>query len=156
MSGQLCLDGVDGLIDRCDNGLINRPSEPVHPLTVHNWLEPRSFTLDKPHALAQRIGNNKNIREHDCRIELKSSDRLKRYFGCQPRSQAKLEKIACLLTYPPIFRQIAPRLPHQPDWRRRAKLFVENVNKRLIHAPLSTRSFLQNRILKLSFIVLGR
>ena len=82
-------------------------------------IEPRAFADLEPHLAAERVGNDKNVREDDRGIEVEAADRLQRDFGGEFRREAQIEKAARLGAHFAIFRQIAAGLPHHPDRRHR-------------------------------------
>ncbi len=95
-------------------------------------FQPRTFADLEPHLAAERVGNDKNVREDDRGVEVEAADRLQRDFGGEFRREAQIEKAAGFGAHFAIFRQIAAGLPHHPDWRYRlpaaGKHFKEGFN----------------------------
>jgi hypothetical protein len=58
---------------------------------------------------------------------------LKRHFSRELRTKTELEKISHLFPHCSVFRQIATRLPHQPDRGRTTTLVIEDIEKRFTH-----------------------
>src|SRR4030095_1826914 len=105
------------------------------------------FTQGKLHGLSECIRNHQNVRKQDCRIEPKSTYGLKRCFGRQFGSEAKFEKVSCLLPHCSIFRQIAPGLPHQPYWWWTTTFTIEHVEEGLIHRVIRLGTSLKSKSL---------
>ena len=68
---------------------------------------------DKFEWQAHRAGGDQNVRENDDRVHAQNAARLQRNFHCEFRSSADFQKVV-LLADGAVFRQITPRLPHDP------------------------------------------
>ena len=112
--------------------------QPYHASAICNCIELRSLVQGKLYRLSQCIWDDQDVRKQNCRIETKSTDRLKRRFSRELRRETELKKISGFLTQLSIFRQIAAGLSHQPDRRRTATLAIENIEKRFCHSNIPT------------------
>jgi hypothetical protein len=80
-------------------------------------IEPRSLATLECHALTERMGTTR-ISENKI-----AASKPKRRIGCKVTSAASLglkqrsRKVLALFADSPIFRQVSPGLPHQPDRR---------------------------------------
>jgi hypothetical protein len=77
----------------------------------------RSFASLKHHMLTEGMRYHQNIGKQDCRVETEAADRLQCHLGRKLRIETQIEKAFRLLANSPIFRKIAPGLPHQPNRR---------------------------------------
>ena len=78
----------------------------------------RSFAGDKPEVRAQRLRQQQNVGEQNRGIKSIAADRLQRDLGRQFGIVTERQEIPGLRTGRPIFRQVASRLAHHPDWWR--------------------------------------
>ena len=101
--------------------------EPRQSASIRDSVELRPLAVCKLDGLPQRVGNNQNIGENDRRIETKSAHGLERGFSGKFGSETELEKVSRLFAQPPIFREIAAGLSHQPYRWRSAALAFKNV-----------------------------
>ena len=100
--------------------------------------------------------HDQNIRKQDRRIEAEAPDRLQRHFGGKLRIEAEIEEIAGLFAHRPVFRQIPPGLPHQPDRRRPRSPMIEHVEERLVHRGIQSRSSFLKSNLRILIVVIIR
>ncbi len=86
---------------------------------IGQCLELRAFAFLEPDFLAERVGNHEDVGEDDRRIEAEATDRLQRDLDGLFRRVAEFEERSGRGADGAILRQVASRLPHQPDRRRR-------------------------------------
>src|SRR3546814_6180170 len=81
------------------------------------WCKPVTFSCFEPDSLAQGIWYDQYVRKKDRSVETKSPQRLQCDLSRCLAVIDQLETAAFFRSKFTIFRQIAPRLPHQPDRR---------------------------------------
>src|SRR5712671_7609472 len=91
----------------------------------------RPFALAEAYALAEGMWHDENIREQDRGVERIAPQRLQRRLSGELRGEAQLEKIRHLAAQLAVFRQVAPRLPHEPYRRRRHGNTAQRLQQRL-------------------------
>jgi hypothetical protein len=82
-------------------------------------FELRTLAFLEPDLLPQRIGHDQNVGKDDRGIEPEPPHRLQGHLDRLVRRVAEIEERAGRRPHRAIFRQIASRLTHQPDRRRR-------------------------------------
>jgi hypothetical protein len=100
-------------------------------LSVADRVEARAVARFKGDALAERVRQDENVGEQDRTVEAEPADRLQRRLDGEGGVIAKIEKGRGFRPKIPVFRQIAPRLAHEPDRRRRLPLAGERGEERL-------------------------
>ena len=108
--------------------------QPAQRAFIRHRLQPRAFAFGKPDFLTQRMGEQKNVGEQNGGIEIDTPHRLQRHFRRQRRIKAERDEILRLGPQRAIFRQIAPSLAHQPDWRHSVGLAFQH-DKNFLHHP---------------------
>src|SRR5215471_19358884 len=106
---------MDSLVDRIESTVIDRRIEPRNRSRIAGRIESRPLPLLECHPLTQRMRDHQNIREKNRCVETKSPHRLQGGLGCKLGLKTQLQKITRPPSQRPIFRQIPPGLPHQPN-----------------------------------------
>src|ERR1700743_3247753 len=99
-------------------------------------IETRSIAGLECHWLSERQWHHQDVGEQDRSIEAEAAHRLQRYFGGKLGCKAQIEKASRLLSQWAVLRQIAPRLPHQPDRRNRLSVPGEHLQQLLFRGEL--------------------
>ena len=103
----------------------------MEPARVANRIEPRSFAVFKDDALTKSVSHDENIGEQDRGVEAETPDRLQGRLRRQGGRIAKIEKCLRAGAQFPVFRQIATRLAHEPDWGPRLAFPSESAEEGL-------------------------
>ena len=90
-------------------------------------IETGTVALDEPHTLAQRVRHQQDVGKQDGRIEIKTRQRLKRYFCGKIRRITELEERSRSGSHLAIFGKIAASLAHEPYWTSRYLLAIKDV-----------------------------
>jgi hypothetical protein len=117
----------------------------------------RSLARLEPQLLAKRVRHDENVRKQYGAVEAEAPDRLERDLAGRCAVVAKLEKTAFLRAQVAIFRQIAPGLTHQPDWRNGRLLAMQDGEQRRKERSVCHQANILNKELREScWSLLGR
>ena len=106
-------------------------AEPREAGRVLDRSEPRPLAALEGDLLPERVRDDENVGEQDCRVEAEAADRLQRRLDRQGGRVAEVEKGCGAGAHFAVFGQIAPRLAHEPDRRRWLPLARERGEKGL-------------------------
>ena len=119
--GHAALQGVAGAAYRIKNVaqlLHIRHSQPRNGGFITHWAgKDGAFTVHKIQPQPHRVWNNQNIAKYDRRIQRVTRKRLQGNFGGVAGIARQRHKAARFGAGGAVFRQIAPRLAHEPDRR---------------------------------------
>ena len=110
--------GDPGGVQRRDTGLIAQHGEN------------RPLAFPEFQAVPERPGQHQDVAEQDGGVEAVAADRLQRHLGREVGGGAEGDEILHPGADRPVFRQIAPRLAHQPDRRRPYRLTAQGSQQR--------------------------
>jgi hypothetical protein len=85
---------------------------------------------------SERMGYDENVGEQDRCVEAEPADRLQRHFDGEIWIVAKVEKTPRRFACFPILGQVASRLPHHPDRRRKDAFSLQDLQ----HLPFDRHS----------------
>ena len=103
-------------------------------LRVGDRVEARAVARFKADALAERVGHDENVGEQDRGVEAETADRLQCRLDGEGGVVAKIEEGRGFRPKLAVFRQVAPRLAHEPNRRRRLTLAGERGEERFASA----------------------
>ena len=75
----------------------------------------RSLSCQEFQVLSHRVRHDQDVREQDGPVETEATDRLQRDLGRRFAIVDQRQETALFGTERPVFRQVAPRLTHEPD-----------------------------------------
>jgi hypothetical protein len=131
---ELRLDPRKGLTDRRE-GLAGLVGHRPHGAELREGAEPGALADLEAQFLAQGLGDEQDVGEHDGRVEGKPTQRLqgrlRRHFGVQ----AEGDEVGGLRPQGPILRQVAPGLAHEPHGGTRRGRAAERFEKQACHKP---------------------
>src|SRR5206468_9076297 len=95
--------------------------------------EARPLTRNEAQILAKCEGDDEDVREEDCSVELrKALQRLERNLSCRIAVVNQIEEAAFLLPESPVLGKVTPSLAHHPDWWRIAPLATKHRKQRFV------------------------
>src|SRR5262249_45423752 len=130
---EMVLHNAERLIDRPKGMMVEFRPETLEIGAVGNRVEARPFAGLEADLLAERIGDNQDVREQNGSVEAEPPDRLEGHLRGKLWIEDQVKEPAGLFTGCPVFRQVSPGLPHQPYRRRGTALATQDIKERLIH-----------------------